>query len=258
MQSIYLAVSPADTVAAAALGLPLAHMAYAVGTGLTLRRGAIGTAMRGGLMVIHDRHYDRTGGDVETLRAEIVRECGMHQFSGVICDFEQPVRRSLEQLVLELSDTLPRKGLSLTVTERYAHIGQATLLVNSAVTTGTLRKQWESKAERYNRQLAIEIDPLRRDFILSQSGEQGKALDVSVLQVLLAERNPSVFFSAELCAYYFTYKDEMKQTHFVLFDDAASLGRKISLGLRMKAAPILLLYPDVKFILPEILANVER
>ena len=256
MRNVYLAAAPADTVAAGALGLPLAHMAYAIGGALTLQRGAIGTAMRGGLMVVHDRYYDRSPGDVTALCGEITRECSLRGFDGVICDFEQPVRRVLEHLVAELSAALTRKQLLLVVTQRYAHVATATLLVNSAVTTGTLRKQWEAQAEAAKRQLAVEIDPLARDFVLSKAGEQGRALQASALQAMINERQPSIFFSAELCAYYFTYKDAMKDTHFVLFDDAASLGCKISLGLRMNANPILLLYPDVKHILPNILANV--
>ncbi len=258
MQQLYLAASPADTSAAAAFGLPLAHMAYAVGPGLSLQRGQIGTAMRGGLLIVHDRHYDRSPGDPSALSAEIARECSLRGFTGVVCDFEQPVRRALEQVVIDLSATMARKGLSLVVTERYAHVAPAALLVNSAVTTGTLKKHWETLTEQYGRPLAIEVDPLARDFLLSQSGEQGKALTPPVLQALMAERQPAVFFSAELCAHYFTYKDELKRTHFVLFDDAASLGRKISLGMRMGAQPILLLYPDVKAILPEILLNVTQ
>ena len=258
MQHLYLAAAPADTTAAAAFGLPLAHMAYAVGPGLALVRGQIGTATRGGLMIIHDRHYDRSAGDVMALRNDITHECAIRNFSGVICDFEFPVRRTLECLIVELSSVVMRKGLTLVVTERYAHVAPAAVLINSAVTTGTLQKHWKSSAAPFGRQLAIEIDPLARDFLLSQSGEQGKAMTVQALQCLLTERQPAVFFSNELCAHYFTYKDEMKQTHFVLFDDAASIGRKISLGLRLDAHPVLLLYPDVKAILPDILKNVTK
>jgi hypothetical protein len=253
MKNLYLAAAPPDTVAASGFGLPLAHMAFSVGPELKLIRGQIGTFMRGGLMIIHDRSYDRSHGDPVQLCQDILRECKIRDFTGVILDFEQPVRRILEETVAELSRMLTRAGLTMTVSRKYAHLASASVLLSSAVTSGTLKNHWEELSEQEKRPLAVEIDPLARDFILSQSRENGKSLSSAVLESLIQERRPTIFFSSELCAHYFTYKDEMKHTHFVLFDDTVSIARKIILANATGADPIVMLYPDVRGILHEIL-----
>ena len=60
------------------------------------------------------------------------------------------------------------------------------------------------------------------------------------LEGLLGKREPSVFYSGDLCAKYFTYT-ENGAGHFVLFDDGDTLRRKIEtarrLGIRTFLAP---------------------
>ena len=52
---------------------------------------------------------------------------------------------------------------------------------------------------------------------------------------------PSIFFSNELCARYFTYMSKETGAHFVLFDDGETLRRKMEvarrLGIRVFLAP---------------------
>lgn len=45
----------------------------------------------------------------------------------------------------------------------------------------------------------------------------------------MAEESPSVFFSQDLCARYFTYTRN-GETHFVLYDDADTLSQKLRTG----------------------------
>ena len=62
----------------------------------------------------------------------------------------------------------------------------------------------------------------------------------------LTERErPSVFFSQDLCARYFTYSRE-GETHFVLFDDADTLSQKLRIGNAMGFSAAFLMWPEVK------------
>ena len=71
------------------------------------------------------------------------------------------------------------------------------------------------------------------------------------LQDLLDRESPSVFFSQDLCARYFTYARD-GETHFVLFDDADTLSQKLRTGGNMGFAAAFLMYPEVQDLLPKL------
>ena len=72
---------------------------------------------------------------------------------------------------------------------------------------------------------------------------------------LMEERSPSVFFSTELCAHYFTYMSRENGAHFVLFDDAGSIRKKMQVAGRLGIRQAVLAYPQVEDLLEAILAN---
>ena len=57
--------------------------------------------------------------------------------------------------------------------------------------------------------------------------------------------NPSVFFSGELCARYFTYMNREGGAHFVLFDDGDTLRRKMEVARRAGIHTFLAAWPEV-------------
>ena len=63
-----------------------------------------------------------------------------------------------------------------------------------------------------------------------------------------------MFFSPELCARYFTY-GQGGMTHFVLFDDADTLRRKIGLGTELGIAAGMLSLPEAAEALPGLLGK---
>ena len=67
----------------------------------------------------------------------------------------------------------------------------------------------------------------------------------------------TTYFSEPLCARYFTYRQN-GQTHFVLFDDAATLQRKIALAKALGIGEGLLLFDEVSDILPQLYGEKER
>ena len=79
----------------------------------------------------------------------------------------------------------------------------------------------------------------------SQSGKQE-------LNALLEERRPSVFFSNELCAHYFTYMSRENGAHFVLFDDAGSIRKKLLTAQALGIDRAVLSYPQTADLLGDV------
>ena len=65
------------------------------------------------------------------------------------------------------------------------------------------------------------------------------------LRQRLEERAPSVFFSSELCAHYFTYMSRESGAHFVLFDDGATLRRKLEAAQSLDIRTVLAPWPEI-------------
>ena len=74
------------------------------------------------------------------------------------------------------------------------------------------------------------------------------------LKQRIEERSPSVFFSNELCAHYFTYMSKQNGAHFILFDDAGSIRKKLQIARSLDIEDAILAYPQVDDLLPELLA----
>ena len=70
---------------------------------------------------------------------------------------------------------------------------------------------------------------------------------------MLEQRTPSVFFSDQLCAHYFTYMSRENGAHFVLFDDAGSIRKKLLLARNLGIRQAVLAYPQVDDLLEDIL-----
>ena len=53
------------------------------------------------------------------------------------------------------------------------------------------------------------------------------------LRELMDRTQPSVFFSQELCARYFTYMSRESGAHFVLYDDGETLMKKMEVSQKL-------------------------
>lgn len=255
-----LAASPPDTRAAGSFGFPLAHLAYQVGSGsegsgLQLRKGLIGASMRGGIMTLSDTD-ERRAGDIVTsdpteLLREVVRECNLRGFGGIVADFEHGVRRELSDFVKLADASLPAGGITLFVYELYAaYTTNARIIIPTAITSGALASRLREAASAYGiNRVAVETERLARDIVLPSPQGSGRAMSREELRALLDDRRATVFYSGELCAHYFTYKDNEGQTHFILYDDAASINKKLALCRSMGIKEAFLLYPEVKDII---------
>jgi hypothetical protein len=72
------------------------------------------------------------------------------------------------------------------------------------------------------------------------------------LKEKLSQLHPAVFFSNELCARYFTYMNRETGAHFVLFDDADTLRRKVEVAHRAGIHTFIAPFPEVADCLEEL------
>ena len=239
---LLLTAPPDQCRAALRFGLPVAHVAYRVGGGPHLFRASIPVSVRGGLMVIDNTGFDGRG-EAGPFCQEVLRECMARGYDGILCDFEGHPLQVLAQAVRTLGELTKKRGWPLYVTEAYAPFSDfAIALIPSALSGGSLQQRLQEAVER-----------VAEDFFLPSPTGQGMPLTREELRQRLEERAPSVFFSSELCAHYFTYMSRQNGAHFVLFDDAGSIRKKLQVARNLGISSAVLAYPQVDDLLPELL-----
>lgn len=231
-ETLILFTPPRGLARAGALGLTSAHRCYRLGPGGRLLRAGGGTA-RGGLLAVDDRGFDGRG-EASFLCRQLLRECAARGFGGVVCRFEggSPL---LSQTVALLDDLTARRGLALYVPERFgSHTHKARVMISSALSGGSLKERLEESVDRFGapERVALLLEPVREQFLLPSPTGAGRALSEDELAACIRQRAPAVFFSEELCARYFTYASGSGAC-FVLYDDADTVGKKLSLAKRL-------------------------
>lgn len=237
MDSFLVTISPDRLREVQDLPVTPAYMAYRMGKGPHLFRASGSVPPRGGLMFLDCRSFDGFG-PTPPFCQEVVRECMARGFSGLVCDFEGGRLPPLEQVVQELGNQCLRRSWTLIVPEQYGHCSpHALVAVSSALSGGTLIQRLREAQERFGRdRVVLALQRTAEDFFLPSPTGSGTPLTQAELRERIEQRNPSIFFSHELCARYFTYMSRKSGAHFVLFDDGATLAQKIqvarSLGIR--------------------------
>lgn len=249
---VCLALTPGESRETGPHPLLLAHVAYRLGNGVLLRRDLpLGT--RGGFLSLSDRDAPPVTAP-EQIAAMLLRECAQRGYSGVIADFEQspsPDRITLLQALIRRK----RSSLQVLVPEAFAVPG-ATVLVNTAVSGGSVAERLRD-AIRQHPVAALDLQRTMMDFTLPAPSGEGRPLTVESLAELRKQLTPSVFFSPELCARYFTYTQN-NRTHFVLFDDAETLRQKMRMAESMGYRMALVMYPEVKDLLEPLFGKDHR
>ena len=251
---LILAAPPEDVTAPQAPGRSLAPLAYRVGGGPHLFRSSQPNPPRGGLMYIDDGGFDGRG-TPDAFCQEVVRECAARGFGGVICAFDRKLPL-LSAVVEQLGPMLARQGRSFYVSEPYGRCtATGRVLIPTALSGGSLRQRLGEAAERYGAgRMALAVERTAADFFLPSPDGQGRPLTREELAAKRRELSPSVFFSDELCARYFTYMNRQNGAHFVLFDDAGSIRKKLRLAEALGIDRALLCYPEVSDLMGDILA----
>lgn len=252
---LILTAPPSAAQAASSYGLPVGHMAYRIGPGGHLLRANIPINLRGGLMVIDGSGFNGRA-DTNVFCQQVIRECTARTFDGVILDFEGKPHPLLSQIVNKLGILLARRNWPLYVTEEYGGVSdQARVIIPSALSGGSLSKRLTEAVERYGAdKVALGIQRTAEDFTLPAPTGTGVPLSRAELNRRIQSRGASIFFSDELCAHYFTYMSRQNGAHFVLFDNAASIRKKIHIAKQFGLCACILAWPEVDDILEKILA----
>lgn len=234
---LYLMTRPEQGPRASEYGLTPAHLAYRVGNGPHLFRTQAPTPLRGGIMVADHLGFDGQGSP-EPFCQEVVRECAARGFAGMFCDFEGMPIPVLKRALESLAAVFQKRRWSLYVPEAYALPAPAVkVVISTALSGGSLKQRLSDAAAAHGADhLALGLEWVAEDFTLPAMQGTGKPLTREELDRLLGERAPAVYFSDELCAHYFTYMNTGQSAHFILYDDASSMVKKLyvaaALGIR--------------------------
>lgn len=226
----------------------LAHLAYRINAlGRMARNNLLQT--RGGLMVLGDTEKAVLS-NIPALCQDVWRECAGRNFAGVVASPVLPPRPDRTSFLVELGAIMTRNKRRLYVPEEYGQdVPQAQVLICTALSGGVLRDRLKEAQERFGSRVALDLQRLRMVFPLPCATGEGTDLTGEELARFLREDSPSVFYSADLCAKYFT-RNRHGSCDFVLFDDADTLKRKIELGRSMEIASGFFLLEEVRDLLP--------
>lgn len=247
---VYLAVTPQQLREASRFTHSFVHMAYRIGPESTLLRQNLLVQTRGGLLGLSDLDAPAVE-EPEKLAAAAVRECLRRSYGGAVLDFEAPrPRGDLLLLAGTVGKLFQKNRLALYVPEPYASAAPMAIVpVCTALSGGNLTQRLrEAAASRGTGRLALDLERLMMDFLLPCPDGCGRPLKREELAELMEREQPSVFFSPDLCARYFTYACR-GDTHFVLFDDGDTLAQKLRTGQAIGAQAAFFQYPEVSDLL---------
>ena len=91
----------------------------------------------------------------------------------------------------------------------------------------------------------LALQRVAEDFFLPSPTGSGTPLTQEELQARIRQRQPSIFFSHELCARYFTYMSRESGAHFVLYDDASTLAKKLQVARSLDIRTVLAAWPEI-------------
>lgn len=182
---IYLAVSPGDLRDAAGFQTGLAHAAYRVGEGSSLlsrnllMQSCGSPAGRGGLLMLSDCAAPPIQRP-EALAGAVLRECSRRGYSGAVLDFEAPPTEDRRRFAAVLGRRCAESRRSLYLPEAYAAAGeQRTVLINTAVSGGSLEEHLQEVCRQYGgaQNIALDLQRLQMSFSLPARERPGRTAD---------------------------------------------------------------------------------
>lgn len=257
--TLYLLAPPNLQAGLAHYGLIPAHPAYRVGQGPHLFRTQLPAPLTGGVMVLDHRDFDGAG-RAEPFCQEVVRECAARSFQGVFCDFEGEPIPVLERAAALLAPSFQKRGWSLYLPPSYAaNIPGAKAVISTALSGGSLRRRLREAIDAYGIQrVVLGLEWSCEDFVLPARDGSGRPMTRPELKELLQKRRPNVYFSDDLCAQYFTYMPTGGSPHFILYDDAASMEKKLRMAAEMGICEGFLPLPEDEEELPKLLQSGQK
>ena len=249
---VYLSLTPADCRAAMQFHRRLAHVAYRIGPESHLLRQNLLMQTRGGLMSLSDREAPPISRP-EILCREIWQECAARSYAGILADFEAAPAQDRLAFLDRLCALLQKNGRRLYLPEVYAReISGGAAVICTAISGGNFCERLREAEVRFGKnRVALDIQRLTMDFALPSPSGMGRPVPPEELKSLMGRLTPSVFYSAELCAKYFTCTQN-GESRFFLYDDADTIRQKIRTGHSMGFTAAFLVYPEVRDLLPQL------
>lgn len=253
-QQLILAAPPECCEKASSSGLTVARLCYRVGRGGHLCRAGTSEKRPGGLMGLCSAPLPGPG-DPGKLCREILRECTAQGMTGVLCDLEGEPDAFWSAALGQLGRACAQRGWSLYVPESCGGVTEdCRVLVSSLLSAGSLEKRLRTALARFGGdRVVLCAQRAMEDYTLPSVDGAGVHLTRSELAGRMKRFAPAVFFDRGLCAHHFTYMDS-STAHFVLFDDCASLRRKLALAADLGIRRAVLAWPEVEDILPQLMA----
>lgn len=207
-----------------------AHLTYRLSPNGRLLRHPDAQSLRGGIMVIGDCRDDLQNISPQ-LSLEIIQECLLHGYRGVLLDLEHQ-QQSLVRLVQQLGTLLQRQGVTLFIPEYYAPAApRGRVLISTALSGGCLEDRLREAVNCFGQdRVVLAMEKTAQDFTLPALTGQGIPLTQEQLQQTQTDLHPCTFFSAPLCTRYFTYQKKDGSVHVTLYDDTETLCRKLDIA----------------------------
>lgn len=223
----------------------IAHLAYRLEDGPKLYRSTAPEEIHGGILAVDDTPLKHIG-NCQFLCRQAVRECRARGAIGLFANWSRKPSQEMARLTAELEQALMDADLLLWVPEVYANcVRQGNILISSAISGGSLKQRLSDAAACYHpRRVTLAVERMAEDFLLPARNGCGSPLSRQQLQERIRTLHPSVYYSAELCAHYFTYSKN-GQLHFVLFDTYGSLRKKWHLASQLGLPYILFAWQEV-------------
>lgn len=221
---LYLSVTAENEVFARRHWRELAHMNYRIGSdGHLVCCGR----PKNGLMVLSDEGSPDFS-DRKTAVSELLHECRVGSFGGIVADFEQPPTEDRFRFLRLLGDNLRYSGKRFFVPESYALCCKSGyVLFPTALSGGSYADRLKRSAKLIGaKRLVLDLQWLRMDFPLPCPSGEGTPLCGEELRRLMAEKKPEHFYSKPLAAEYFSYQSGQEH-RFVLYDTPATLAEKL-------------------------------
>ena len=242
----YIVAEPADIKQASRTAMKVIGLNYKISGDGGLKKSVL-TAGEQTVMGISDEEITNPVTNAEKLCCDIFYEAKSGGYRGVLFDFESRAAW-MYPFVSALSYGLFERGLKHYVPERFHSAAPcAKLIINAAVSGGSFADMYGSAVQKYGKErISFELSPGRHDFIIPSYSAEGKALSQNEFDNITEKYHPSVYFSSELLAKYFTYRDSTGNFHFVIFDDAATVQEKLAFFDNNRADSVFMLFSDWK------------
>lgn len=212
-----------DIPQASALGYPCAWLVCTADSGQLRMRAQ--PAGRGGLLGLYTESGLPADFDGQKLARELQGQMRRFGCGGLLLDL--PSDPGGRAFTARLAPQLAALGLVHYVpVELAGQAPQAKLILPSAISGGSFEGMLRHFTSLYPpSQLCLELIRTRNDFLMPSPDADGTPLSAEQFAELQARAGGS-YYARELCCRYFTYLDDERRPHFVMFDDAATAQAK--------------------------------